>query len=165
MKNTLINAFGIETHEAACARLRNENESLSRQAAHYKVKSEDLEAELTLYRASDEEKVQILRADADEACEIFNKRIAEYDDLIALAKKDIDLAERKIHRAYASGRMDAYAEMGIRNIEAHERGNILARLPNGEIIEVLTDLEDVDTGAPEGQILETWDGISLDGIV
>jgi len=143
MKNTLIKALGIETHEADCERLQHENESLARQAAHYKVKSEKLEEELALYKLTDEEKVTLLRTDADEACETFKKRIAEYEDLIALAKKDIDIAEQKIHRAYANGRMDAYAEMGIRNIEAHERGNMLVRLPNGEIVEHIIGLEDV----------------------
>lgn len=45
------------------------------------------------------------------------------------------------HKWYGIGRQDAYAEMGIRNIEAHEMGGFLAIMPDGEIIPLLS-LED-----------------------
>lgn len=54
-----------------------------------------------------------------------------------------EYAEKMSHKWYGIGRQDAYAEMGIKNIEAHERGNVLAQLPNGDVVEIITGLEDV----------------------
>lgn len=65
-----------------------------------------------------------------------------------IEKRTLDLeaeyAEKMNHKWYGIGRQDAYREMGIRSIEAHERGNILIQLPNGDIVEQILDLEDVN---------------------
>lgn len=72
--------------------------------------------------------------------EYYNK---EREDLI-------DELKRQASKAYGCGRQDAYAEMGIRNIEAHERGNCLAILEDGNIVELITNLETVyEEPAPE----------------
>ena len=65
-----------------------------------------------------------------------------------IEKRTLDLeaeyAEKMNHKWYGIGRQDAYREMGIRNIEAHEHGNILVQLPNGDIVEQILGLEDVE---------------------
>lgn len=72
--------------------------------------------------------------------EYYNK---EREDLI-------DELKRQASKAYGCGRQDAYAEMGIKNIEAHERGNCLAILEDGNIVELITNLETVyEEPAPE----------------
>ena len=50
--------------------------------------------------------------------------------------------------------------MGIRNIEAHERGNELAILESGEIVELLLGLEDVKPSGNKATATE----ISLDDL-
>lgn len=57
---------------------------------------------------------------------------------------ETEYEEKMNHKWYGIGRQDAYREMGIRNIEAHERGNILVQLPNGDIVEQILGLEDVE---------------------
>lgn len=65
-----------------------------------------------------------------------------------IEKRTLDLEaeyeEKMNHKWYGIGRQDAYREMGIRNIEAHEHGNILVQLPNGDIVEQILGLEDVE---------------------
>jgi len=65
-----------------------------------------------------------------------------------IEKRTLDLEaeyeEKMNHKWYGIGRQDAYREMGIKSIEAHERGNVLIQLPNGEIVEQILDLEDVE---------------------
>ena len=56
--------------------------------------------------------------------------------------------------------------MGIRNIEAHERGDVLVRLPNGEIVEHIIGLEDVvDMKTTEGLPGMEIDEIVIDDLV
>ncbi len=76
---------------------------------------------------------------------------------------DIEAAykDKMEHKWYQIGRQDAYAEMGIRNIEAHEQGNCLAIMEDGSIVELITGLEDVcdacpdcnDDGKPDDEII------------
>ena len=65
-----------------------------------------------------------------------------------IEKRTLDLEaeyeEKMNHKWYGIGRQDAYREMGIRSIEAHERGNVLVQLPNGDIVEQILGLEDVE---------------------
>lgn len=65
-----------------------------------------------------------------------------------IEKRTLDLEaeyeEKMNHKWYGIGRQDAYREMGIKSIEAHEHGNILVQLPNGDIVEQILGLEDVE---------------------
>ena len=47
--------------------------------------------------------------------------------------------KRQCSRTYACGRKDAYAEMGIRALEARKAGNTLYATEDGEIIEDISD--------------------------
>ena len=60
---------------------------------------------------------------------------------LRLIELEAEFEDKRNHRWYAQGRQDAYAEMGIRNIEAHEMGGFLAIMPDGEAVPLLS-LED-----------------------
>lgn len=83
-----------------------------------------------------EQKCRLLELDPEQYIETeLEKRTLELEK---------EYAERMQHKWYGIGRQDAYREMGIRNIEAHEHGNILVQLPNGDIVEQILGLEDVE---------------------
>ena len=159
-KNKLANMFGINTHEADIEKLNYEKDTLACQVAHYKVQCEELEEQLAFYKLKDEDKVKYLMEDVEDIERVYKERIAEYEDLIKLEKANIDAAERQTHRAFAEGRMSAYSEMGIWNIEAHQRGNNLVMDKEGNIFELLLDIEDVKA---EGEAIA--DEIMIDDLL
>lgn len=63
-----------------------------------------------------------------ESTEAYEKRVADMEEL--LAKQD-----RLEHKAYARGRRDAYAEMGIKALDARLNGETLYVDENDSIIE------------------------------
>lgn len=81
-----------------------------------------------------ENKLELLEKDAEQYIEIETER--------RLTQLEDEYQDKMEHKWYGIGRQDAYREMGIKNIEAHRRGNVLA-LVDGEVIELITDLEDV----------------------
>lgn len=83
-----------------------------------------------------EQKVNILKFDPEQYIK------AELEKRTLELKKQYEEAMQ--HKWYCIGRQDAYAEMGIRSIEAHEHGNILIQLPNGDIVEQILGLEDIN---------------------
>ena len=106
-----------------------------------------------------EERCNLLATDPEQFIEMeIERRTIELEE---------EYAEKMNHRWYSIGRQDAYAEMGIKNIEAHERGNVLARLPNGEIVEIVTGLEDVaadDVNAFYADSITEFDEIIIDDL-
>ena len=135
-KQTLANMFGIETHEEDVRRINMENESLAQQVARLQVRNDQLQAELAFYKLTDEEKVQTIREDADQAYEIYVKLAQKCD-------KMIDEIEQIGHREFARGRQAAYSEMGIWRLDALDAGNHLVMDKNGDVYELLEDFEDV----------------------
>lgn len=82
-----------------------------------------------------ENKLELLTQDAEQYIEIeTERRKMELED---------QYKDKMNHRWYGIGRQDAYREMGIWNIEAHKRENVLVMDRNGEVFELLPDLEDV----------------------
>ena len=144
-KNKLKAMFGIETYRELATELQLENDSLVSQVAHYKVKCEDLEAELKIYKMSDEEKMKYLMEDTRELEELYKRRITEYEALIQLASHDVALAEeqldmlkKKEHSIFAEGRRTAFNEMGIRNIQAKKNGNeYVATWDDDDLIDIV----------------------------
>lgn len=63
-----------------------------------------------------------------ESTEAYEKRVADMEEL--LAKQD-----RLEHKAYARGRSDAYAEMGIKALDARLNGETLYVDENDNVIE------------------------------
>jgi len=135
---------GIDRYEHEIDVLQEKNETLATRVAHLQNMCEELRKELDFYKATDEERIQILRDDISELEELYKKRISECEAMT-------DEADGKIHSAYAKGRQDAYFDMGIKNIEAHERGNILVRTPDGDVVEMILDLEDVKADIEEAK--------------
>lgn len=138
-KNKLAQMFGINTHEDDIQRMNIENDSLATQVAKLKIQCEQLETELSFYKASDEDKVKILMANMDGLEQTYKERIREYEDAISKCEKMINSVDQIYHRGFAHGRQAVYSELGIWNIEAHERGNSLAILEDGEIVELICD--------------------------
>lgn len=82
-----------------------------------------------------ENKLELLTQDAEQYFEIeTERRKMELED---------QYKDQMNHRWYGIGRQDAYREMGIWNIEAHKRENVLVMDRNGDVFELLPDLEDV----------------------
>lgn len=141
----LSNLMGVDTCKEAIKEVQLSNDVLQERLCKANRRIAELEKQLQLYQADDEDKLNILREDVKGLEETYIKRIAEAENMIALAKQDADIAEAKIHRAFAEGRMSAFSEMGIWNINAHTRGNILVRDDDGEVYEMIRGkLHDVD---------------------
>ena len=146
-KQKLAEMFGIDTHEKDIQLLNDEKLSLAEQVAHYKVALEDAERELSFYKLNDEEKVRYLMEDVNDIEEMYKERITECDHIIDLAKQEIDMCEQRIHRAFGEGRASAYSEMGIWRLDAIAEGNCLVMDKNGDVYELLQNLEDVKADA------------------
>ncbi len=88
-----------------------------------------------------EEELELLKTDTEQYIEIeVEKRMMQYEKEHSCEMN---------HKWYGIGRQDAYREMGIKAIEANKRGNSLRILENGEIVELITDLEDVTANTKE----------------
>ena len=135
-KQTLANMFGIETHEEDVRRMNMENESLASQVARLQIRNDQLHEELAFYKLADEDKVKLIREDADQAYEIYVKLATKCD-------KMIEEMEQIAHREFARGRQAAYSEMGIWRLDALDAGNRLVMDACGNVYELLNDLEDV----------------------
>ena len=135
-KQTLANMFGIETHEEDVRRMNMENESLASQVARLQIRNDQLHEELAFYKLADEDKVKLIREDADQAYDIYVKLATKCD-------KMIEEMEQIAHREFARGRQAAYSEMGIWRLDALDAGNRLVMDACGNVYELLNDLEDV----------------------
>lgn len=170
----LSNLMGVDTYKEAIKEVQLSNDVLQERLCKANRRIAELEKQLQLYKADDEEKLDILREDVKGLEETYMKRIAEAENMIALAKADCDMAEKKLseikqveHRAFAEGRMSAYSEMGIWNINAHTRGNILVRDDDGEVYEMirgkLYDVDDdIDIEAAAVKIDDLLEGVDTE---
>ena len=168
-KQKIASMFGIETYRDLAKEQQLQIDSLADQVAEYRIRCEELEKELYLYKLTDEAKVDVLRADIKSVEELYKKRITEYEQMTELAKSDCDLAEKmmveaegKVHRAFANGRAAAYSEMGIWRLDAIADGNVLVQDKEGNVYELLQGLEDVvpDVNNPQ----TTEDEIFIDDL-
>ena len=101
-----------------------------------------------------EEELELLKTDTEQYIEVeVEKRMMAYE-------KEHNCEMN--HKWYCIGRQDAYHEMGIKAIEANKRGNSLRILENGEIVELIPDLEDVTTNTKE---TTTADEIEIEDLV
>ena len=157
MKRFLADLFGIDTHEQDLERLTKEKEWLATEMARYKVLCEKMEAELSFYKLEDEEKIKVLMEDANDAYKYYMTQAKKCETMI-------NAMENIIHREFARGRQCAYSELGIWNIDAHKRGNSLAILENGEVVEVICD-DLVDVKADVGKMTIPDDEIVIDDLV
>ena len=103
--------------------------------------------------------IRTYKEEFDKLIELDRKNTELYESIITSYKKDLDLALGRIkeledicknplsimedtdrirNKAYAEGRKDAYAEMGIRALEARVDGNVICIDEEGKFVEVIT---------------------------
>ena len=70
---------------------------------------------------------------------IFDDLVKTSEDILAIANDPDRKRECYEHRAYASGRQDAYAEMGIKALDARTEGKILYVDHDDNLIEDLDE--------------------------
>lgn len=104
------------------------------------------------------------RKAAETTISYLEERIASLNEQNDKLKREVEVAE---HRGIATGRMDAYSQMGIWNIDAHKRGDVLVMNREGEVFELMQGLEDVE--ADEDDFVEAvtkdLDEIEIDDLV
>ena len=150
MKDIIAKIFGIETYKLQNDRLAEDNNKLARMFEEEKAINKSLAADFVKM----EDELRVLKADPEQYIEVeVEKRMMQYE-------KEHNCEMN--HKWYGIGRQDAYREMGIKAIEAKERGNSLRILENGEIVELITDLEDVTANTKEET---TTDAIEIEDLV
>lgn len=137
LKELILKLVGVETYKTENDRLAEQNNTLAKLLEEQKAINQALADDFVKL---DEE----LKGLLSEPEQYIMKELEKRTTLI-----EKEYGERMEHKWYGIGRQDAYAEMGIRNIEAHERGNVLALTPDGDIIELICGLEDVSEDVPE----------------
>ncbi len=145
----IIKVLGIDTYEMENERLNDEIERLNKMLAQVNETNKVLASDII----KQEKELDLLREDPDQ----YIEKEVERRTLAYEKAHECDMN----HRWYCVGRQDAYREMGIKNIEAHKRGNVLA-LIDGEVIELITDLEDVTAEVEEAT---TSDEIKIEDLV
>lgn len=132
MNELLIKIFGIDTYEMENERLNDEIGRLDKMLSQLNETNKVLASDIIKL----EDEIELLQKDPDQYVEReVEKRMIAYEKAHECEMN---------HRWYGIGRQDAYREMGIKNIEAHRRGNVLVQDENGEIVELIQGLEDVD---------------------
>lgn len=136
MEELLRKIFGLGSYEMECDRLQEENDFLLNKL------NLQLEANKSLADTivDLQNQIEVLREEPDR---IIQEEIIKHS--LELDKQYEDFMN---HKWYGIGRQDVYREMGIKNIEVHKRGNILVRTPDGEIVEMILGLEDVQEEVP-----------------
>ena len=132
-KKTLVTMLGydIDAYEMRIASKEAENESLATMVAKATVANERMQKELDFYKKPEEEKVALIMEQADDLAKLYKARIAECEQTLL----DYD---RVMHREFAKGRQCAYAEMGIRNLEAKKKGNeLVATWDDTDLIDIV----------------------------
>lgn len=158
MKEILCKAIGVETYRDQYEELEKKYNELQEQLVACKRECESqkrINAALQVDFGRVQEDLHLLRTDADQYVEReVEKRILPLE---------VEIEKKMNHKWYGIGRQDAYAEMGIRNIEAHERGNVLVRTPDGDIVEMILGLEDVKADIDEAKAILD-DEITIDDL-
>lgn len=131
-----------EVHKAQIQNLTDRFAELKQDPEGYWMK------ELQAYIDSVEEKFNAVETWYTKENEIAKKTIEALEEENAKLKRENETIE---HRGISIGRMAAYSQMGIRNIKAHEHGNLLVMDDEGNVFELLQGLVDVqeDTDVPK----------------
>ena len=79
------------------------------------------------------------KRELDNLIDIFDDLVKTSEDILAIANDPDRKRECYEHRAYASGRQDAYAEMGIKALDARTEGKILYVDHDDNLIEDLDE--------------------------
>lgn len=79
------------------------------------------------------------KRELDNLIDIFDDLVKTSEDILAIANDPDRKRECYEHRAYASGRQDAYAEMGIKALDARTEGKTLYVDHDDNLIEDLDE--------------------------
>ena len=100
----------------------------------YKRDLGDKERQIEELRKMNEDPVAYVENALKASTEAYERCVADMDNLM-------DEMERVEHKAYARGRMDAYAEMGIKALDARMNGETLYCDLDGNVIEEMDAAE------------------------
>ena len=110
----------------------------------YKRDLGDKEHQIEELRKMNEDPVAYVENALKASTEAYERCVADMDNLM-------DEMERVEHKAYARGRMDAYAEMGIKALDARMNGETIYCDWNGNIIEEM-DVKEFRNFCEENEI-------------
>jgi hypothetical protein len=110
----------------------------------YKRDLGDKEHQIEELRKMNEDPVTYVENALKASTEAYERCVADMDNLM-------DEMERVEHKAYARGRMDAYAEMGIKALDARMNGETLYYGWDGNIIDEM-DAKDFRNFCEENEI-------------
>lgn len=110
----------------------------------YKRDLEDKEHQIEELRKMNADPVAYVENALKASTEAYERCVADMDNFM-------DEMERVEHKAYARGRMDAYAEMGIKALDARMNGETIYCDWNGNVIEEM-DVKDFRNFCEENEI-------------
>ena len=158
IREFIIKLFKIKTYENEYKKLNSEYNEIKNDYVltlnvvdNYKKDLEKANLEIERLNQVCEEPLALINKEVSAIVEQYERCVEDFREL---AKKH----ERMQHKAFADGRSSAYSELGIWNIEAHERGNQLIRLSDGSVVELIT--EDVNLG-DDDIIIERYERCDL----
>lgn len=156
-KEFIVKLFGIKTYEREYTEYKSMYEDLQKthniSLAVIETYKKDLE-DLTLIN---EDPLEYIHKQIDDTVSAYEECV---NDLEEMTKKQ----EQLEHRAFANGRQAAYSEMGIWRLNALKAGNCLVCDEEGNVFELLQNLEDVKAEDYDNEPTISLDEISLDGI-
>lgn len=150
-KEKLAEMFGIDTYKKENDKLATDNNRLAKELEHQKATTMTLTDTLIDL----ELKIQLLKKEPEK---YIQEEVQRQVELFERTYK-----ERLKHRYKAEGRFEAYSEMGIWRLKAIKHGNCLVMDKNGEVYELLQDLEDVKADADS--LMTSDDEITIDDLI
>ena len=128
IKKWIIKIFKINTYE----------EEYKKYEELYQNALTDIEV-ITSVAQNYKRELENLKDICDDSIKTAEDALATAEDVLAMIKDPDRKRECYEHRAYASGRQDAYAEMGIKALEARTGGKILYVDHDDNLIEELDE--------------------------
>lgn len=128
IKNWLYKIFKMDTLAKDYLELCRKYEIIKTLKESYRQQIKERDEQIKELRAIYADPVSYVENALKESTEAYEKCVADMEEL--LAKQD-----RLEHKAYARGRRDAYAEMGIKALDARLNGETLYVDENDNVIE------------------------------
>lgn len=153
IKKFIIKLFRIKTYETEYNKCNSE---LNQLKSAYNISLSVIESykhDLEVATSNIERLTKV----CEEPLALIDKEVSAVVEQYEQCVEDFrDLAEkydRMQYKSYAEGRAAAYSEMGIWNIESHERGNCLVQLKDGSVVELINqDLMDVSSESDNEEV-------------
>ena len=132
IKKCIYKLFGIsnelDLYKRKCELYQTDYEIAQTIIESYKRDLGDKEQQIKELRKMNADPVAYVENALKASTEAYERCVADMDNLM-------DEMKRVEHKAYARGRMDAYAEMGIKALDARINGETLYCDLNGNVIE------------------------------